>query len=125
MTNKAESSQVWFATALTGPLLYDEEIARKFAALILERLHGAVEVVKQQPLRIIDQGTDWVVIGSFQEPERLPDIPVHGSFAFVNLIAAFLNSAITNRSTSRRTSNRSSPPLRSGNKRYQSNLISG
>lgn len=61
------------ATAVLGPLLNDEEIARAFAALILQRLHGAKELAKQQPLRVTDQGESWVVMGSYQEPNMLPN----------------------------------------------------
>jgi hypothetical protein len=72
MTNAPESTQVWFATALTCPLLDTEETARAFAELILKRLHGEAELGKQRPLRIADEGADWVVTGSHQEQDRLP-----------------------------------------------------
>jgi hypothetical protein len=70
--NEQESPEVWVATALTGPLLNDEEMARGFAELILKRLHGEAELTKQQPLRVADEGGDWVVMGSYQEPGGLP-----------------------------------------------------
>jgi hypothetical protein len=73
MTDTRESTQIWFATALSGPLLNDEEMVRTFAALILKRLCGEAELAKQQPLRVTDQGAAWVVIGSYQEPNMLPD----------------------------------------------------
>ena len=67
-----ESAQVRLSTPLIGPLLNDEETARAFAALILCRLHGKAELVKQQPLRAKDEGADWVVMGSHQETAKLP-----------------------------------------------------
>lgn len=73
MTHVPESAQLRLTKTLTGPLLNDEEMARAFAALILERLHGGAELAKQQPLRVIDQGTDWLVMGSYQEPGKLTD----------------------------------------------------
>jgi len=73
MSDARESLLVQLATALLGPLLNDEETARAFAALILNRLHGAAELAKQQPLRVTDQGTDWVITGSHQESGKLPD----------------------------------------------------
>jgi hypothetical protein len=42
-------------------------MARKFAALLLKGLHGEAELAKQEPLRILDEETDWVVM------DRLPD----------------------------------------------------
>jgi hypothetical protein len=69
MVEVPESTEIFFSRALFG---HDEEIARAFAALILKRLHGEAELEKQQPLRAIDQGTDWVVMGSHQEPGKLP-----------------------------------------------------
>ena len=73
MTDTQESVQIWFATALSGPLLNDEEVARAFAALMLQRLYGAGELTKQLPLRVTDQGESWLVKGSYQEPGMLPD----------------------------------------------------
>jgi hypothetical protein len=72
MRNEEESSLVWLATALVGPLLNDEETARAFAALILNRLYGEAELTKQQPLCVTDQDKDWIVTGSHQEPDKLP-----------------------------------------------------
>ena len=72
MSDVPESPEIFFSKALFGPLLNDEEIVRAFAALILKRIHGDAELEKQQPLRVTDQGTDWVVMGSYQEPSRLP-----------------------------------------------------
>ncbi len=73
MTDTGETTQLWFATALMGPLLNDAEIARAFAGLILRRLYGAAELAKQQPLRVTDQGEAWVVMGSYQEPGMAAD----------------------------------------------------
>ena len=67
-----ESAQVRLSTPLIGPLLNDEETARAFATLILTRLHGKPELVKQQPLRVKDEGSDWVVMGSHEEAGKLP-----------------------------------------------------
>jgi NTF2 fold immunity protein len=67
-----ESTEIHFSTALLGPLLNGEDIARRFAMLILGRLYGEAELAKQQPLRVTDQGTDWVITGSHQEPGKLP-----------------------------------------------------
>lgn len=72
MVDDPESSEIFFSKALFGPLLNDAEIAQEFAALILKRLHGEAEVLKQQPLNVTDQGTDWLVMGSYQEPAKLP-----------------------------------------------------
>lgn len=71
MTEVPESSQIWLSKTLIGPLLNDEETAQAFASLILQRLHGEAELRKQNPLRVMDQGTDWVVMGSYQEPDKL------------------------------------------------------
>lgn len=71
MVEVPESTEIFFSKALFGPLLNDEETARAFAALILNRLHGDAELAKQNPLRVMDQGTDWVVMGSYQEPGKL------------------------------------------------------
>jgi hypothetical protein len=71
MSDARESFLVQLATALTGPLLNDDETARVFAALILKRLHGEAELAKQQPLCVTDQGADWLVTGSHQEPGKL------------------------------------------------------
>ena len=68
-----ESPEVFFSKALFGLLLNDEGIAREFAALILQRLYGEAELRKQEPLRVTDRGTDWLVMGSHQEPGKLPD----------------------------------------------------
>lgn len=73
MTDIGETFLTWAATAVMGPLLNNEEVARAFAALILQRLCGAAELAKQQPLRVTDQGEFWVVMGSYQEPGMLPD----------------------------------------------------
>jgi hypothetical protein len=73
MTNVPESAQIRLTKTLIGPLLNDEETARAFATLILNRLHGEAELAKQQPLRVMDQGTDWIVMGSYQEPGKLAD----------------------------------------------------
>jgi hypothetical protein len=73
MTTEQESPQIWLAKALTGPLLSNAGMAREFAALLLKGLHGEAELAKQEPLRVLDEGTDWVVMGSYQEPDRLPD----------------------------------------------------
>lgn len=73
MTDTQESVQICFATALSGPLLKDDEIAQAFAALILQRLYGTDELAKQQPLRVTDQGESWLVKGSYQEPGMLSD----------------------------------------------------
>ena len=72
MNDVPESPEVWVATSLLGPLLDDAGIARLFAELILRRLHGDAELDKQRPLRVTDQGTDWVVVGSYQEPSQIP-----------------------------------------------------
>jgi hypothetical protein len=72
MVDVPESTEIFFSKALFGPLLNDEEIAGTFAALILNRLYGAAELAKQQPFRVTDEGTDWVVTGSHQEPDKLP-----------------------------------------------------
>jgi hypothetical protein len=72
MTDVPESLHIRLFRPLIGPVLNDVEAARAFAALILKRLHGDAELEKQQPLRVVDQGTDWVVMGSHQEPEKLP-----------------------------------------------------
>jgi hypothetical protein len=72
MSEEPESASLFIATALVGPLLNDAEVARAFAELILCRLHGDAEVKRQRPLRVTDQGTDWVVFGSHQEPGQLP-----------------------------------------------------
>lgn len=72
MADVPESTQIRLFTSLIGPLLNDEETAAAFAVLILRRLHGEVELIKQQPLRVTDQGVDWVVMGSHQVPEKLP-----------------------------------------------------
>ena len=73
MTDIEETLLTLAATALMGPLLKDEEIACAFATLILRRLHGNVELAKQQPFRVTDQGASWMVMGSYQEPGMLPD----------------------------------------------------
>ena len=72
MADTEESTHTRLFKSLVGPLLNDEAMARAFAALILQRLHGEAELAKQQPLQVTDQGTDWVVMGSHQEPGRLP-----------------------------------------------------
>jgi hypothetical protein len=72
MVDVPESTEIFLTKALFGPLLNNEEIARTFAALILKRLYGEAELAKQQPLRVTDDGTDWVIVGSHQEPGRLP-----------------------------------------------------
>jgi hypothetical protein len=72
MTDVPESLNIRLSKPLIGPLLDSEAVARAFAALLLKRLHGDAELEKQQPFRVIDQGTAWVVMGSYQEPERLP-----------------------------------------------------
>jgi hypothetical protein len=72
MVDVPESTEIFFSKALFGPLLNNEEIVRIFASLILNRLYGEAELAKQQPLRVTDQGSDWLVTGSHQEPGRLP-----------------------------------------------------
>jgi hypothetical protein len=67
-----ESAEIFFSKALFGPLLNDEGVASGFAALILTRLYGEAELAKQQPLRVTDHGADWLVMGSRQEPGKLP-----------------------------------------------------
>ncbi len=57
---------------LNGPLLNDEAIAETFAALLLKRVYGDAELARQRPLRVIDQTTDWLVEGSYQEPDEIP-----------------------------------------------------
>jgi hypothetical protein len=73
MTDTRESTQIGLATMLMGPLLNNEEMARTFAALILQRLYGGDELAKQQPLRVTDKGEVWVVMGSYREPGMPPD----------------------------------------------------
>ena len=73
MTDTEETLLTTAATAVLGPLLNDEAVARAFAALILKRLCGENELAKQQPLRVTDANTSWVVMGSHQEPGMLPD----------------------------------------------------
>ncbi len=73
MTGIGETAQIGFATMLMGPLLNNEEMARTFAALILQRLYGGDELAKQQPLRVTDKGEAWVVTGSYQEPGMTPE----------------------------------------------------
>jgi len=68
-----ESFDVKLLKALFGLVLNSEEIAREFAAMILKRLYGEAELTKQQPLRVTDEGKNWFVMGSYQEPGRLPD----------------------------------------------------
>jgi len=68
MADIGETAQIGFATMLMGPLLNNEEIARAFATLILQRLYGGDELAKQQPLRVTDKGEFWIVMGSYQEP---------------------------------------------------------
>ena len=72
MEDVSESFDIKLSQALFGLLLNDEEMARAFAALILKRLHGEAELAKQQPLRVTDEGTNWLVTGSYQEPGKLP-----------------------------------------------------
>ena len=72
MSEERETPCVFVANALVGPLLNDAEIARTFAELILRRLYGDAEVRRQKPLKVTDRGTDWVVAGSYQEPDQLP-----------------------------------------------------
>lgn len=72
MDDDVESRDIRFFTPLTGPLLNDVAIAREFATLLLRRLQGDAELAKQQPLRVTDQGADWVVMGSHQEPGMRP-----------------------------------------------------
>jgi hypothetical protein len=73
MTNIGETAQIGFAAMLMGPLLNNEEMARTFAVLILQRLYGGDELAKQQPLRVTDKGGFWIVMGSYQEPGMPPD----------------------------------------------------
>src|ERR1700722_8349809 len=73
VTDARESIHIGLATSLMGPLLNDEATVRAFAALILKRLHGEAELAKQDPLRVTDEGVDWLVMGSYQEPRRLPE----------------------------------------------------
>ena len=72
MDDDVESRDIRLFCSLTGPLLNDAATAQGFAALILQRLHGQSECAKQQPFRVVDQGDDWLVMGSHQESERLP-----------------------------------------------------
>jgi hypothetical protein len=72
MTDDLESLHIWLAKGLNGPLLNDNAVVEAFAALILKRLYGESELARQQPLQANDMGADWVVMGSHQEPSRLP-----------------------------------------------------
>jgi hypothetical protein len=67
MEDPAESRDTRFFGSLNGPLLNEPTIARDFATMLLRRLHGDAELAKQQPLSVVDQGGDWVVMGSHQE----------------------------------------------------------
>lgn len=73
MADSEEALLTAAATAVLGPLLNNEEIARTFATLILQRLYGSDELAKQQPLRVTNQGESWLVMRSYQEPGMLPD----------------------------------------------------
>src|SRR5215475_2127344 len=72
MSEDRETSCVFVATALVGPLLNDAEIAQTFAELILRRLYGDAEVAKQKPLHVVDERTVWSIRGSYQELDRPP-----------------------------------------------------
>jgi hypothetical protein len=72
MSEIPESGQIQLSKSLIGSLLNNEQTAIEFATVILRRLHGEAELAKQQPLRVADQGQDWVVEGSYQEPGKLP-----------------------------------------------------
>lgn len=67
-----ESAEIFFSKALFGPLLDTEDRARAFAVFILSRLHGEAEVIKQKPLRVVDQDPEWLISGSYQEVGKLP-----------------------------------------------------
>ena len=72
MTDDRESDLIGLMTPLNGPLLIDVDIAKTFASLILRRLCGEAEAAKQEPLDAIEWGSDWVIMGSFQESDGLP-----------------------------------------------------
>jgi hypothetical protein len=72
MTDVPESPEISFSKALFGPLLKDEQSARDFAVLILTGLYGEAELAKQKPLRVNDQGSHWLILGSYQQPGKPP-----------------------------------------------------